>query len=295
MRARHNRTHHSGAVAMPAALTPIVEVRCRDAVRPVSLITDPSVCFAANMMVADIQELQGLWRRSLLTRVGRGSDTTTSVHWLQGLRAYIDLRRPTPRRDFSHVRAHADLSLEDCMWLARQEGFAGQLEFDGTHFEWTRTIDFQPRSSSADAGTLSWEHEILIETGRAADYIEHWHRDASTPTLPIVAVSLGDPERTTRATFVRVGTNFMFARARTHDLGMQHSSLAGYVTAALTLEVAQELVNCEISYGTVRGAEFQIGASSLPYRVGAVLRSRDLLGQWEITASEGELEAFHAA
>ena len=93
--------------------------------------------------IASVFSLQGLWRRSLLAWPGRPSDTTTSVRWLQGPHAYIDLRQPTPLPDFSQVRSREDLTFEDCLWLARQEGFAGHLHFDGRHFEWVREIDFQ--------------------------------------------------------------------------------------------------------------------------------------------------------
>src|SRR5262245_65035312 len=98
-------------------------------------------------IVSGVTELQGLWRRSLISWPGRNSDTTTTVRWLQGPRAYVDLRQPAPRPDFSHARALDDLTLEDCLWLAHQEGFAGHLGFDGTWFEWHREIDFQPRAA----------------------------------------------------------------------------------------------------------------------------------------------------
>jgi allophanate hydrolase len=224
------------------------------------------------MTSARIAGLQGLWRRSLITWPRReASDTTTSVRWLQGPRAYIDLRQPTPMPDFSHARSLEDLTFDDCAWLARQEGFAGYLHFDGEYFEWVREIDFQPRSPSADAGSLRWEGGVLIETGRDADYIEHWHRDPSIPTTPADTVALQGAAHKTRATLLRVGPHFMFARARATSLEKSYGSLAEYVAAAPDLAHARELIDCEISFGEVAESGLRITASTLPYRIGALM------------------------
>jgi hypothetical protein len=226
---------------------------------------------ATGKFVTAVDDLQGLWRRSLIARPDGGRDTTTSVHWLQGPRAYIDLRQPHDAPDFSHARTLADLTLEDCAWLARQEGFAGHLCFDGAHFEWVREIDFQPPSPSADAGSLRWEGDVLIETGRDVAYIEHWHRDASTPTLPTSRHTLEDAARNTKGILLRVGPNFMLARDRSVALQEGYRSLAEYVAAAPDVKRARELVDCEISCGHVEPAGLRITASTLPYRVGAIL------------------------
>jgi hypothetical protein len=221
---------------------------------------------------AGVASLQGLWRRSLIAWPSRGaSDTTTTVRWLQGPRAYIDLRQPAPIPDFSHARGLEDLTYDDCAWLARQEGFAGYLSFDGMHFEWIREIDFQPPSPSADAGSLLWEGDVLIETGRDADYIEHWHRDPSIPTTPTRIVDLQGAAQKVRSTLLRVGPHFMFARARATSLKQGYGSLAEYVAAAPDLAHARELIDCEISFGRVDEAGLRITASTLPYRIGALM------------------------
>jgi hypothetical protein len=233
--------------------------------------------------IASVTALQGLWRRSLIAWPGRPSDTTTSVRWLQGPRAYIDLRQPMPLPDFSHVRSREDLSFEDCAWLARQEGFAGHLHFDGRHFEWVREIDFQPPAPAADAGSLRWEGNVLIETGRDADYIEHWHRDPTVATTPTsLAYRQGSPATTgapgargvpekPSAVLLRIGPNFMYARGRTAPLNKGYRTLTEYIQAAPDLLHARELIDCEISFGTVEESGLRIAASTLPYRIGALL------------------------
>jgi allophanate hydrolase len=222
-------------------------------------------------IIPGVAGLQGLWRRSLISWPGRGSDTTTTVRWLQGPRAYIDLRQPTPLPDFSHVRSLEDLTLEDCAWLARQEGFAGHLGFDGVYFEWHREIDFQPRAARPDAGSLHWEGNVLVETGREGDYIEHWQRDPALPNTPANSVDLQADRGSPKRTLLRVGPHFMFARERTIHLEAGYRSLAEYVAAAPDVARARELIDCEISFGEARQDGLRITASTLPYRVGTLL------------------------
>src|ERR1700678_2492369 len=104
-----------------------------------------------------VSELKGVWRRSMIAWPNGTRDTTTRVCWMQGVRAFVDLRQPRLTADFSQTRGLDDLSMEHCGWLAGQRGFAGRLSFDGAYFEWVRSIDFQPTRLTADAGSLEWE------------------------------------------------------------------------------------------------------------------------------------------
>src|SRR5208283_945727 len=116
--------------------------------------------------VPAVADLHGLWRRSLLRFADGSCDTTTRVRWLQGESAFIDLRQPHDLGEFPAAHCRDALSLPDCARLATQQAFAGTLAFDGTHFEWTRLIDYQPKSPTADAGSLVWHGDMLIEDGR---------------------------------------------------------------------------------------------------------------------------------
>ncbi len=264
------------------------------AVRDSSAVRDPSA-------------LRGLWRRSMIEWPDGRRDTSSRVHWLQGMRAYADLRQPADAGPAVPARCRDELSIEDCLRLARQEGFAGQLRFDGAHFEWIRSIDFQPRADHADAGSLSWQGDVLVERGRDIGYLEHWHRDASRATQPLCALPLSAIDAATPAVLLRLGPDFMFARDRA-VVPSAHRTLSECVLQASTLLQAQQLVDCEISSGTVTADGFRILASSLPYRVGDLIAPRldgealsmqDRAGdgrhirrRWRITASEGELEAL---
>ncbi len=259
------------------------------------------------MTPTDVSELRGLWRRSMIAWPDGQCDTTSSVSWLQGVCACIDLRQPAATMDFPPVRAIGDLSIDHCVWLAQQQGFAGHCGFDGGYFQWDRMIDYQPSTSCDDVGSLCWQGGVLVETGRDVDYVEHWHRDASAPTLPTAAVTLREANENTAAALLRVGPVFMFARDRAVRPPAGRT-LAECVAAAPGLRDAQQLVDCEISFGDVRVAEFRITASSLPFRIGDALQPQferahlttldrapggaPLVRHWEITAAEGELGAL---
>jgi len=256
-----------------------------------------------------LRELRGLWRRSLIRFPDGRSDTTTHVHWLQGEQACIDLRQPADRADYSHAHCRNALSALDCAQLARQQGFAGTLAHRGDHFEWTRVIDFQPKSRSADAGSLHWEGDLLIERGRDIDYLEHWHRDdgPAGAAAAAAALALRDTATGVSGALLRVGPHFMYARDRALPAPADRS-LAECVAAVYGLEQARALVDCEISFGTAGAGELRITASTLPYRVGDILyvdiedrratmtdRSRDggvVTQAWDIVGAEGAIGAW---
>ena len=103
----------------------------------------------------DVGSVQGLWRRSLLVLPNGMRDETSWVAWLQVGPYFVDLRQA------------AD---------GTQDGFAGELLFDGTWFEWRRDISYRPQAAP-DAGRLRFEGDVLVEEGRYAPYVEHWRRD----------------------------------------------------------------------------------------------------------------------
>jgi hypothetical protein len=237
-----------------------------------------------------VADLAGLWRRSLIAWPDGRRDTTTEVRWLQGQRAFGDLRRPTPMADFSHAAGLSELTRQDCARLAQQQAFAGYLTFDGRHFEWTRLIDYQPPGLFPDAGSLHWEGEVLIEQGRDVDYTEYWHRDPVTEQQPAAALMLRDMLSGTPALLLKVGNDFVFARGRAAPLP-PFASLRECVAAATTVEEARTLVDCEISFGSAACGRFRITGSTLPYRVGQLLQA-GVARDWTLLDSEGDASAI---
>lgn len=238
-------------------------------------------------MTVTHEDLPGLWTRSLIAWPDGRRDVSTRVAWLQGTSLYIDLRQPVARPDFSAVKGLRDLTQPQIAWLATQEGFAGILEREDQYFVWRREIDFQPQALYSDAGTLRFEADYMVEEGRDVAYIEHWHRDAARPTAPRWGARLSDAESGRTGMILSVGALFMIAVSRTRTLPPQ-LHLSECVALAGGLEMAQDLVDCELSLGRVTAAGWIIERSSLPWREGAAvsLSARD--GRLELAVSGSE-------
>ncbi|MFT8885260.1 MAG: hypothetical protein ABF946_03505 [Acetobacter papayae] len=247
----------------------------------VSLPTGQTPCGQVTPGLAD---LQGLWTRSLIAWPDGRQDTTTQVVWLQGKAGYIDLRQPADLPDFASVRCLNDLTWDDCLALAAQQGFAGTLLEDGTAFVWERELDYQPAESTPDSGFLAWQDTMLVETGRHQPYVEHWHR-ATELSAPVeeaqpggwhaaegVLLRLRARGAGGSAMALRVGPYFMFAQAASPLVTpTQANTLAEAVERADTQQAARALVACEISFGHVQGPDGLpvIMRSTLPWRVGS--------------------------
>ncbi len=77
--------------------------------------------------VVTLASLAGTWRRRWIRRPDGTVDATTRVWWVQSARQYGDLRVPRGRPDFGGVRSLRQCDRRQLLWLATQEGFAGQL------------------------------------------------------------------------------------------------------------------------------------------------------------------------
>jgi hypothetical protein len=212
-------------------------------------------------------DLSGLWKRTLLAYPDGSDDTTTAVHWLQGPAYYADLRQPAGRPDFSAVSCLRDLARPQVDWLAQQACFAGRLEPKGAFFEWRRDMDFQPRTGAADAGRLRFEGDLLIEEGRDVEYVEHWRR-AGEANGPCIGARLGEAGGERLGFIIRVDEVFMVARGRPTEIAGQ-DPLPDLVASAGSLTEAQDLVDMEVSIGSVSAQGWLIERSSLPFKEGA--------------------------
>jgi hypothetical protein len=248
------------------------------------------------------------WRRSLIVWPDGRRDDTSAVDWLQGPTLYIDLRCPADRPDFATTPRLDDLGWNAVTWLARQEGFAGRLQFDGECFEWERVIDYQPKSVAPDIGRLWLENGVMIEQGRDIPYVEHWHRQDGA-RAPCAAVRLRQQGQDSEGFIVRLGQTFMYARARTvaTQAGL---SLSECVTRARSLTDARALIDCEISIGRIEPSGWIITRSTLPFRerqqltIAAPvsrerLRTTDIAASgdvtvrdWDILEAEGDVQAI---
>lgn len=233
--------------------------------------------------VPRLEDLPGLWRRSLIAWPDGVRDTETWVNWMQGLRIYLDLRQPAAKPDFRDIHGLRQLNREQVMWLAGQEGFAGELHFDGTYYEWRREIDFQPQAIYSDQGKLWFEGDMMVEEGKDIAYIEHWHREP-IETEPVCALRLRGRADGVAGFLLRVGSLFMYARGRLMEMPVGRH-LRDCVAEAESLEAAQDLIDCEISQGAITSAGWIVQRSSLPFREAEDLAPDHLLQAGEATAN----------
>jgi len=249
-----------------------------------------------------IEDLTGLWTRSLLEFPDGRRDTATSVAWLQAGTRYADLRQPPGLPGFPHAAGLDDLSAEDCAHLATQSGFAGLLRAVGDCVEWVRKIDFQPPGPVKDIGRLVWQGDVLVETGRDVEYLEHWHRASDVLAGHFLALDLLAEDDDRVGYLVVAGGLFMYARDRVAALPAGET-LAECIAAAPDLAAARDMLDCEISLGQADG-DWQIARSTHPFRAGGLLApvlvgerltvaERDRAGgsvsrHWRVGAAEGD-------
>jgi hypothetical protein len=218
-----------------------------------------------------IEDLGGLWRRSLIDWPDGRRDTDTWVNWLQGPSFFVDLRQPLGKPDFDGVTHLRQLEPRHLTWLASQEGFAGELHYGDGFFEWRRELDFQPQAIYSDMGRLWFENGMMVEEGKDIAYIEHWHLEM-LDRLPACAIRLDDAAAGCRGYIVRHGPLFMYARARSAAVPA-NIHLGDCVAGAASREAAQDFIDCEISQGVVTSAGWLIQRSSLPFREGRCLKT----------------------
>jgi hypothetical protein len=258
------------------------------------------------MQILQIDDLPGLWRRSLIVRADGSRDTTSWVRWLQGPSDYADLRQPLGRPDFSEAGCLRQLTKAHLDWMARQDGFAGKLLVSDGIFEWRRDIDFQPAGPTPDRGSLIRDGDVMIEKGYHSPYVEHWHSDSKMGT-PAYALRLSDGTNGCAGQFVRAGASFMYARGRSAGLPVA-ANLAACIAGAGSVSEAQDMADCEISFGSISESGWTIRRSTLPFKEGRLLGMRPLRDwthvetldaaadgsktdrSWEVIAIEGNVD-----
>jgi hypothetical protein len=267
---------------------------------------DDGVTYILGDRVATIADITGLWRRSLIRWPDGSSDTTTSVRWMQTPTLFVDLRQPSDRPSFSGVNCLRDLRREHLAWLACQEGFAGEIHFDGTFFEWQRQIDLQPMAAFPDAGRFWFESEMMVEEGRDVPYVEHWHREAPAQES-CAGIRMKDVASGRLGIVVRFGDLFMYARRRLGEVPLRRK-LIDCIEGTANLKERQDLVDCEISFGRIDTGSWRIERSSLPFKENQLLglqagesqtsrvsttdvtpTGEPLVCHWEITDIQGAL------
>jgi len=214
-----------------------------------------------------LSELHGLWRRTLIAWPDGRADTATEVYWLQGPRRFADLRIPPGRPELGHGTCLRDLDWPMLNFMARQEGFIGHLEMSGGVAHWHRAFDYQPDNGVADRGRLAFDTGILVEQGIETPYVEHWRRKPET-AQDVMALWLAAGSRV--GCFIAAGSAFIYARGRAEPLP-RDTTLSRLLDGATSLDEAQGLFDCEVSFGRSGAEGWRIERSSLPFREGQSL------------------------
>jgi hypothetical protein len=220
-----------------------------------------------------LASLAGTWRRRWIRRPDGTVDATTRVWWVQSARQYGDLRIPRGRPDFGGVRSLQQCNRQQLLWLATQEGFAGQLTESGGVFHWWRDVDYQPFTGRRDVGRLTYDNaEQLSMTvvGAEEQYTELWERSSAQPggNWPPVVTPVQRPGA--HGWFVGVGEQFILAVDRRPPLP-RAESLSELVSATANPHQAARYLDAEISFGRRDHDEGRNGtvlASTLPWREG---------------------------
>jgi hypothetical protein len=232
---------------------------------------------------APVDDVRGLWRRTIYRRGNEERDGSTEVFWLQGPRFFADIRQPMERASFPHVGCLRDLNTNHLTLLASQEAFAGRLELSGDAAWWRRTIDLQPQGAFEDRARLLQAGNVLEEYGTEQHYYERWERGSPSTSrcwgLQLMRLTDG------RSGFlVRADGALMFGRGRKSALPLGRT-LIEVLDEIPTLEGKQDLFDFEVSLGTVTadGHEWLIERSTLPFKEERLwsirLRADELVGR----------------
>jgi hypothetical protein len=214
---------------------------------------------------------QGAWQR-----LQQGVDAPRA-YWLQTLRLHASILIPAGRPDFSGASSLADLSLDELLWLAEQQGVAGTCIVEGDTLHRRRQVDFQTSRGKPFIRRMRREGELLREETTSGSTPLTWQR-ISPPEAEVIALRFQDDDGGTAADqrkgyLLVVGDCFLFVRDR-----------GGFVPHAESLRVLAEckdyeretlieLLDFEASFGLRAGSRqpWEILLSTLPFREGKPL------------------------
>jgi hypothetical protein len=219
-------------------------------------------------MSRGVDDVRGLWHRTIYRRGNDAPDVSTDVFWLQGPQFFADIRQPVELVSFAHVGCLRDLNTDHLAWLALQDAFAGRLELNGAEAWWRRAIDLQPEGPFADRARLKQTGDMIEEYGTEWPYYERWERQ-NRPTSRCWGLRLESLADGRGGFLVRAADKLMFGRARATSLPVGRT-LTQVLEKVPSLEGKQDLLDFEVSLGSIaaNGREWLIERSTLPFKQG---------------------------
>jgi hypothetical protein len=231
----------------------------------------------------------GAWQRDWISRHGGARDRAVTVRYVQTPSVFGDVRIRGDRPALAGAASFADLSDEQLLALAKQNGFAGYTTIDGANATWHHEIDFQPSDGSADIGRIEPAGEgKMFEHALDDAYVESWST-LGGGRGPFLAVRVARGDQVDQLLAV-AGDHFVYARARATALPAADSITDLIAKTHATRESIIGFLDCEISYGSTRG--WRIVHSTLPWHEGKHLAFVDRIvidasGRPAATAAEG--------
>ena len=214
----------------------------------------------------------GAWQRDWIRRHGGEADPRVTVRYVQTPSVFGDVRIPGDRPAVGHAASFADLSDDELAALAKQNGFAGETTMDGANATWHHEIDFQPAGRGDDVGRIEpVDDGQMLEHALDDSYIERWSAIGHDGGK-FLAAKVAREGRVDQLLAV-AGESFVYARARAAALPAADSISEAIARTHATREEIIAYLDCEISYGTVRG--WHIEHSTLPWREGKRLPFAD--------------------
>jgi hypothetical protein len=211
---------------------------------------------------------RGAWKREWIRYGEAPPFEDRIVRDVQTPSVFGSVRIPLDR---PHVRSFADATDDELRALLAQKGFAGIATFEGDVATWHHAIDFQP--PDLDSARIS-QHgpNTVLEEGLDGEFAELWWNLAPNDAR-FLGIEVMRGERVHELLAV-AGDHFVYARNRPHELPLADS------LAALATDRARmiELLDCELSYGNVRGARvaWEVRYSTLPWREGETIDVTDM-------------------
>ncbi len=207
-----------------------------------------------------------MWIRDHVDAKDMSHWTPQYVYELMTPVQFGDVRIPHARPPIT-AKSFADLTDAELAALADQRGFVGTATLRGDIGTWIEEMDFQPPSGEVDTAHIARiGPRIIDEKGLEGTWVEHWW-SVSDGGGRFLAIEVRRARRLERFLVV-AGDHFIYARNRAHDLP-QADSLAKLVADTHpTREQLIQMLDCEISYGVIRGGNrpWQIVSSTLPWR-----------------------------
>jgi hypothetical protein len=202
---------------------------------------------------------RGIWKREWIRYAGEPFEDRI-VRDVQTPSVFGSVRIPLDR---PHVSSFAHATDDELRALCMQKGFAGIATFDGDIATWHHAISFQPPELDT-ARIVQHGSNSVLEEGLDGEFSELWWNLAPNETR-FLGIEVTRDQHVNELLAV-AGEHFVYARDRPRDLP------AGESLAVLARTRAQmiEVLDCELSYGHVRGGRvpWEVRFSTLPWREG---------------------------